>query len=469
MDESEEKKVVFQGELAVSDGVARQCAVTIQYQQWNPEILTVNLLWLGQEQERSEGAMALQHLGRNHVWLESMDGYHLPAEILGIRGVSTQHTGSNVHSSSVDASAVQIGITKSSYQKETKLNVIVRLQPSGILVLPSIKTQSFTGTVEIEQIETGSVEFNVPGGMLEARETTEYSRRQVHGDKITEQIQRASMLGEITLKIDENLWDLHEEIKKALNTSCSALSLCFRQTVDYYEIEYINLDESIPKPPSKYRRRWLNCKSNRKGDELINTRALVDGGLQRLITSIECSEREDDIHRAIQFLASSYQAAAETAYFMAFSAMETIVSCCLDGAEEKVLGSSAWKKVESFLRKTIEENLEPTVQEQLVPNLPGLKRVTLSSRIEKACEKYLPKIDDLWPALTFEKGMERAIKIRNGLFHAADAYTEESLVGDLSRIQVFSERLLLKRLGWNDEDIWVWYDQNLKWINSNDR
>ena len=113
--------------------------------------------------------------------------------------------------------------------------------------------------------------------------------------------------------------------------------------------------------------------------------------------------------------------------------------------------------------------MEPTVQEQLVPNLPGLKRVTLSSRIEKACEKYLPKIDDLWPALTFEKGMERAIKIRNGLFHAADAYTEESLVGDLSRIQVFSERLLLKRLGWNDEDIWVWYDQNLKWINSNDR
>jgi hypothetical protein len=195
----------------------------------------------------------------------------------------------------------------------------------------------------------------------------------------------------------------------------------------------------------------------------------VDGGLQRLIQSIECSGREEDIHRAIQFLASSYQAPAETAYFMAFSAMETIVSCCLDRADEKALGSSAWKKVESLLRKTIEENLEPAVQALLTPKLPELKRATLTSRIEKACGKYNPKIEDLWPTLTFAEGMWRATKIRNGLFHAADASMEEPLVDDLSRIQVFSERLLLKRLGWNDEDIWVWYDQDLKWINSNDR
>jgi hypothetical protein len=231
--------------------------------------------------------------------------------------------GTSVHSSRISVSAVQIGITKTQLGKDKILNVTVRLQPSGILCLPAIHNQIFTGEVKIEPVETGTVEIGVEGGELEARETYEYNKHEQNGDNVTDRIQRATILGKIAVNKENTLWDAHERLKDELRVACSALSLCYRQTVDFYEIEYLDVNNDSTHR-SVFRRKWPKCKKKLPGDELVNTRSLINGGLQRLVDGIESLDRSKDIHRAIQFLANSYEETAETAYFMAFSAMETI-------------------------------------------------------------------------------------------------------------------------------------------------
>ncbi len=464
----DEENFSFQGEVEFSGGRAAQCAATIRYQQWNPEKLSVDLLWLGDDDARREGARVLQYLGVNHLWVHSRDSYHLPTELLGITGASSQSAGATIHSSRISVSAVQIGITKAQLSEDKKLNVTVRLQPSGILCLPAIHNQMFTGEVIIEPVETGTVEIDVAGGKLEARETYEYNKHEQHGDNVTDRIQRATILGKIEVNKENTLWDAHERLKDELRIVCSALSLCYRQTVDFYEIEYLDLDDDSTRR-SIFRRKWPKCKKKLSGDELINTRSLINGGLQRLIDGIGSLDRSEDIHRAIRFLATSYEETAEIAYFMAFSAMETIVSCCLDKAGEFITGSSKWKTIERTLKEAIQTGLDSEFHEPLIGRLPELKRQALTVRIETACKKFHPKTDDLWSTLSFEDGVRRAASIRNGLFHSANATHDSTLVFDLIRIRHFSERLLLKLVGWKDEDIWVWYDQQLKWVNSNDR
>lgn len=461
----DEEQFSFLGRVELLNERIAQCAVTVRYHQWNPEDLSIDLLWLCDEETKREYALELKYL--NSFWVQSLDANHSSIELLGITGVTTQAFEDSVHSSRVSVSALKIGITQAQLSDERKINVTVRVQPSGILCLPSIHNRFFTGEVKIKTVETGIVEIDVLGGKLEARETYEYNKHEMYGDIVTEQIQRATLLGEITVNKGQSLSDAHERLKEEIRNACSALSLCYRQTVDFYEIEYSDQNSDLTLR-SVFRRKWPTYKRRLSGDELINTRALLDGGLKKLICSIEALDRKEDIHRAIQFLANSYEETAETAYFMAFSAMETIVSCCLDRKDELIAESAQWKKIERTLKEAIQSRLDSQFHEALINKLPELKRQALSARIDAACVKLHPKTDDLWPNLTFKVGIKRAANIRNGLFHSASTNNDSDLISDLVRIRNFSERLLLKLIGWKDEDIWAWSDQQLKRVNSNE-
>lgn len=470
METSDEKIIAFHASLSALCEAAPQCTVTVRFPKWNPTRLTVNLLWLGNENERCQGGAAFRNLKRNHISLDSLDPHHPSIELIGINGITSNNRGSSIHSTEVMVTAVQVGIVDKNLDFTNKYQVIVRLQPSGILCMPTIHTQSFTGEVQVNNIETGRVLVKALDSKFEARETYEYDKSRTNGDRITSQIQRASILGEITIEAGSSLWDKNETLKNELDKICSVLSLCYRQTVNYYEVEYIQLNnrENFISP-SIYRRKWPTTKEKISRDELINTQALEDNGLQKLIEAIESSNRAKDIHRAIEFLASSYEASAETAYFMAFSAMETIVSCCIEKTDENIISSSKWKKVESAIRTTLDEQLDCSIKELIIGKLPELKRSTLEARIKKALQKYHPDVHDLWPKMGFEDGMKRASSIRNGLFHAAGENIDHTLIADLIRIRTFTERILLKYLEWPDDQIWVWADQELGRINMGER
>lgn len=151
--------------------------------------------------------------------------------------------------------------------------------------------------------------------------------------------------------------------------------------------------------------------------------------------------------------------------------MEAILACCLKEGEELVLTTSRWKKFEREIRKKIDELIplsndgDQEIRDKLCEKVPELKRTTLVRRVSIACERYKPKTSDLWVDVPFEEGIERAARARNGLFHVAGAGVDVMIGLDLIRIRTFTERLILKLLAWPDEDLWVWYDQNLKWVN----
>ena len=56
--------------------------------------------------------------------------------------------------------------------------------------------------------------------------------------------------------------------------------------------------------------------------------------------------------------------------------------------------------------------------------------------------------------------------MRNELFHAALSADMNEMFNNLVRVRTFTERLLLKKLQWADKQIWTWYDQDLKRINT---
>jgi hypothetical protein len=195
----------------------------------------------------------------------------------------------------------------------------------------------------------------------------------------------------------------------------------------------------------------------------------MNGGMQILLRSFQNSERVKEISRVIDFLAGSYKMVTlESSYFLAYSALD-LVSAIQDPKTLYLLSWTKWKKLERALR----ENLNVISQEQQLGNvledlkgkLPELRRTSGSQRIVKACESLNVKISDLWPNEGFAAGLKIATGMRNDLFHSALPGDPHELFRHLVRVQTLVERMLLKVLDWPDDQIWVWYDQNLRFVN----
>ncbi|MBB3061415.1 hypothetical protein [Microbulbifer rhizosphaerae] len=466
MSESKNFDVAFHGKMPAPNGEILDCLATISFPRWDSTKLSVELLWLGGAVEQRNAGVALRGLKENFLKLTCVSSEDVDVELLGIVGIGDSRCSNSAQVSSISLFAVQFGIAECKFEKEREITVIVRLQPSGILGGPSIRTVSFDGAVEIKKTEPLTIGLDFEGGMLEAMETFEYYETTENGNEVTHQVRRSSITGNIKIASGDSLYDVNERLKKYLDEVCDALSLSYRQKVDYYEIEYIGADQEGQSFSSRFFRRKLQAvEAKASTDELIHSRGLADRGLQHLVNEIGRSSRSEDVRRAIRFLAASFSSNVETAFFMTFSAMETIVSCCLNGNGEYVVEKSKWKKVESLLRTAIKGLDMDIPREQLMAKLPELKRSALNSRILRACEIYNPKTSDLWPDLTFEEGMRRAASIRNGLFHAASSGKGGVIFEDLVRVRTFTERLILKLLSWPDDDVWRWYDQDLKWLN----
>lgn len=462
MDDTGGRLIQFHGTFDSGQDRLSRFTASVRFHRWDPTYLDVRLLWDGDAAERRTAAIALRYLGRNHVWLRAINPHQPSVELLGISQIKTDD-----REGTIRVAAVQSGITQHAHSVDARYEVVVRLQPSGILCLPSIHQQHFTGEVQVERIVDGIVSFETCLGTLEARETYEYRSMREYGNDITQCIQRASIMGQITVPKGQTFYAAHEMLKLEVDNACTALSLCYRQPVDYYEIEYFESGDGFPRAEALFRRRWSSSREKQRGDELINVRGLLNGGLWQLIQAIRSCPESQSVTRAIQFLASSYEASLETSYFMAFSAMETVVNSCLDDGARRIVSAPTWKKVSRQLRKTIDElGVELKIPvDGMKDKVAELNRATLVARVEEARARFEPKTDDLWPDRPFLNGIQNASRIRNGLFHAADPTTSKSMYGDLVRIRIFTERLILKRLAWPEDRIWNWYDQNLKWTN----
>jgi hypothetical protein len=456
--------LTFEGHLAVQARDDPHFVARIQYAPFDPTTLAIDLHWLGAGDAARVGSALIAHGGQSYVWLYALDESELQVEILGIRGISARE-----RDTSINASAVQIGLTRTPLETDLRYLLCVQIQPSGILIHSGIREYSFTGEISVDRRDERPVYVESTVGQLQAMELYRHHATLELGDEVTHSVRRAAISGELIVRAGENLFDFNERLRAELDAICAALSLCYRQLVDYYEVEYLPIDQGpghARRRRATLRRRHERAREKIPQDELIHIDALADGGLDRLVARIRSDPEAVVINRAIRFLAASFEQNIEAAYFMAFAAMEAVVECCAPPALTKAVGSAAWKKIERELRKVLHDVAPENAIDFIESKLPELRRSALADRMNGACKAYGPRVEDLWPEkVGFAVGLAAAIDMRNGLFHSADVPDSYDLGANLVRVRTLTERLLLKRLGWPDDKRWVWCDQNLEWIN----
>lgn len=280
-------------------------------------------------------------------------------------------------------------------------------------------------------------------------------------------------MGSLIIPAGTSLKQVHDTFCREIDEVCSLLSLAYRQPVDHYEVEYIVENKNEARSSALLRQRWPSQRHKSSNDPLLHASNLADEGLQTLLNALRSCPDSGDLIRAITFLTSSYETTLEIGYFMAFSAMETVVNAAI-GESAKPLGSSTWKPIERLLTESIQQrvssnDLDVDIGQGLIQKLPELKRPSFKSKVEIACKKLNPKTEDLWPERGFLDGLSGAALTRNGLFHDAGSSIDDNMYDDLVRVRTFTERLMLRLLKWPDDRIWTWYDQDLKRVNQQRR
>jgi hypothetical protein len=464
MDKGTTYRLQFKGHLGIEN--RRTCPVlsTVEFELHDPSTLSIDLLLIGDENENRAAYFILSHPLYNYLWLYSSEKDKTSVEVLGIHGITTGDTHATIR-----AAAVQIGISDEPLEKDTTYLVRVELTPSGILVTPGIREASYTGDVRFQPIVVGSIDVSTELGTLQVGERYAHHESEEYGNRIRHTVNRVSITGKISVGKGHSLSSAHENLRKEIENVCTLISFCYRQPVDYYEVEY------WPEPvrfgnKSLLRRRRDSFEKKIDQDELINFRGLIGGGLDRLLRTFKDSGREEELSRAIRFLSSSYKIATlESSYFLAYSALDLAASIH-DPESLYLVGSAKWKKVQKQLRDYLNTIAESAgiadVLEQIKEKLPELRRASGDRRIIEACDKLGVKTSNLWPSEGFEAGLKSATRMRNELFHSALCESPLALSEHLVRVRSLVERLLLKLLQWPDDQVWTWHDQNLLWINS---
>ncbi len=453
----------FRGRLGPPSDGSPDFTAIIQYHRFDPTVLNVELSWLGDEQERRSGYEQLHSLPYNYVWLNGTNPKAPMVELRGISGV-----GCEGHREIIRASAIQVNITEEIVSEDWTFHVTAQLQPSGIVIDPGVREMSYTGDIRVKRYDQRQITLSTPFGELEVAERYEHYSSSEFGDEVTHSVRRAAVSGDIVLPAGTHLYALNERLWKVLRHVCLGLTLSYRQMVRCYEVRYLPDLERRDEHPAVlpfFRCQLAHVDAKSRRDELINFGSLVDGGLERLLGALRDTPDADALARAIHFLGASYDATVETAFFMAFAAMETLVDSCVPSDNRSLLARPERELLGQKLRDALEMVADEHARRVMISRLPGFFRDSFPDKVRLACDRFGPPTKDLWPDKTFDQGLRHLNVMRNRLFHAASYDDIHDMAADLVRVRTLTERLLLKKIDWPDDRIWRWYDQNLKWLN----
>jgi hypothetical protein len=461
------KRFQFQGHLGTEKAKSPRIVSTIEYQLYDPSTLKIDLLFLGDKNEQQAASSYLRSLRYNHVWLYSDDEQVPSVEVLGIH-----RTGEAGPHFSIGALAVHVGLTKKPLDQDTTYYIKAELTPSGILAKPGSRELSFTGDLRFTPIVEGEIKVPTTFGILQAEERFDHYESEESGNRIIHTVQRAAITGEIKVSKGDDLFTVNEKFQTDIEEICLLLSLCYRLPVDYYEIHYLpdpkNTSKCALQDSLLRRKRGASVKKIDE-DDLINYRNLIGDGLDRLLKSYRDFKRKDQLSQAIKFLSSSYKAITlESSYFLCFSALESAIAACSE-ISPLLLTAGKWKRVEKLLRTHLNQIAVVEdfggVLDNMKQKLPELRRIPSDRWILETCRTLNLKTEDLWPRDGFEAGLRSATQMRNDLFHSALCRDFEVMADNLVRLRLLTERLILRTLRWPEDEVWRWYDQNLKWIN----
>jgi len=349
----------------------------------------------------------------------------------------------------------------------------VELTPSGILRKWGSRTLHYDGSIELNGGYSDEIEWDMSIGKGKAFVRYTYEDYKVFDNKATVQIERPALFYDINVSKGLSSKSIKDLVEDEIRDICLILSLCYRRSVNWYEINFIlksnQKDKNFIQPIVRkkiYQKFYPDFE-----DELVNHRDLVNGGLFKLYCTLQASPIIETLRRSISFLSSSESGnTMEVNYFLCIISLESFCDGFVEKfSKELKIPSGKWKKIEKSLRLLLDdlskEEDYSSIIEKAKEKLPELKGMKTSDKIIYCCKEFNIVTEDLWDSETFEKGLEKSLEMRNNLFHRAFCAEPHELYRNLVRLQILTERLLLKALDCPDEKIWRWCDQKLRSIN----
>lgn len=438
----------------------------IEHDKYNPELISAELKLLGKQQDHGGAFRAcLSGDEYGNLTIESENNTDLSVTLKNINGWS--HQGDNAI---INIESYEYAFSETPILDAENIYVNVELTPSGILRKFGSRELHFNGSISCKDGYPEEIEWNFKYGKGKAYARYSYEEDKIYDNKSTIQIERPSLGFEVDTNSKASLSEIKKAVLDEARDISLILSLCYRKSVSWYEVNVsiIPKDRNIGVVSPLIRRKVYSKTYPEHEGELINHRDLIHGGLQNLVNNFRLSPLIESLRRTITFLASSQSNQTnEIKFFQSIISLESFCDGLIEHEQENVkIPSGKWKKIEKTLRdslKTLGEQQEMAIYlERVKKKLPELKGITTLDKVLHCCKKLFVKTNDLWEKEGLESGLEKALNMRNHLFHRAYCEDPYFLYANFLRIQILTERLILKHLKWPDEKIWRWYDQEMR-------
>lgn len=430
--------------------LSHRVIASVEWERDDPRSISAELAFLGSREER------LEVLG----WISNYRGSEFVINYLDDEAATLQLRNAhwlrlNEDGALISAFEVRVDFPRPEASMALHGGVTARLVPSGILTVPATIESRPNGCLEVVPLFKDPVLFNVGLGnwrMAAAWDTHEDS---AYGNRRRVQTERAIISGELSGHGCHTMEALHEQVETALSAICTLLSLCYRQPVHFYEVQYLlfwdaTKEQPRCRPQARYNRAQ---KSLRDHDAcLIGTENLVRGGFQRLMDSYHTANAEGGLSQAIAFLSSSYdEGIIETKFLLAFTTLELLVGICGNKQYVKLPGPVK-RSTHEFLRTLVDKYGCVEDVRIIRSKLGDLLRPPIADRIIRIIEERGIETADIYPIATAD-GVRAATRIRNDLVHKALVRDYDDLVISGIRIRALAERLLLHLLQWPMEQL----------------
>ncbi|RLI05690.1 hypothetical protein DRO24_05625, partial [Candidatus Bathyarchaeota archaeon] len=438
----------------------------IEYEKYDPEKISAELILLGTQEEfgrKFSACLGGDKYGNLKITGEKEDNYQVM--LRNISGWTHQQNNATLYIDSFE-----YGISDIPVKNPENIYVTVELTPSGILRKWGSRELHYDGSIKVRNGYPEEIEWDLDIGKGKAFTRYTYEEYKIFDNKATIQIERPALTFEINTGANLSTSKIKEVVEKEARDFSLILSLCYRKLVNWYEINFciIPKDRNTDIISPIIRKKIYTKTYPDHEEELINHRDLINNGLPTLVKNFRKSPISDALRRSITFLASSQaNNTIEVKYFLSIIALESFCDGFIEFENKKLkIPSGKWKKIEHQLRnalKSISEQEELSQYiERIKKKLPELKAMTTIDKILHCCNALGIKANDLWGSDRLETGLRKALEIRNHLFHRAYCEDPYFLYANFVRIQVLTERLILKHLKWPCEKIWRWYDQKIR-------
>lgn len=465
---NERKQVHWiRGRLGTASSGSQDVVVLVSYDAIDSSQLEVELVLMPGTSSKAADALGY---GIRAIEIENIDDPIRPLGIPHMTGLMRNPMNGHVR---IDATEIRLGMLSNPLGSPCKYHLIARLSPQGILAVPKVSTRHPSGAIEVDPFEKGDIRFSAQQGSWQLAENYSYFSSSTADGSMTTMVQGAIAVAEIDLAGISSIRELHTYVEEDTLRVCSLLSLCNRCPVLAFQYEYYpDSDPRRQLPRGLVRLRKSSPHHTGRREELVNFRGLVDGGFDALYAGFANHKLQRDLSRAISFVAGSYSSEVlEVSYFLAFAALDLLVQG-LGERSGPVICDAQWNRIQNAVEPVlVQAASQAGVDRETVDlmrnrlyGIPRPKHVKMGEQIARLVKSKSLVVHDLWPGLGFESGVTRATKARHDLFHQARVDNPGAMYGDRIRVATLAERLIIHELGFPEERLWHWRDQQLQWL-----